>query len=37
MLMFEYFEKQFRLTSQTCPLNVFMHLQHSNDVFKVQC
>ncbi len=23
--------------SQTCPLHVFMPLQHFNDVFKVQC
>jgi hypothetical protein len=25
------------LASQTCPLHVIMHLQHYNDVFKVQC
>jgi hypothetical protein len=26
-----------KFSSQTCPLHVFMHLQHFNDAFKVQC
>jgi hypothetical protein len=25
------------LLSQTCPLHVFMHLQHFNNAFKVKC
>jgi hypothetical protein len=24
-------------SSQTCPVHVFMHLQHFKNVFKVQC